>query len=57
VVLDFAPKEFVDKAQRMIPLDNRTWWNSWYYMIMVALELEMHIDFYVRNQEDLVETL
>jgi hypothetical protein len=48
-------KEFIDKAQRMIPLDNRTRWNSWYYMIIVALELEMHIDFYVRNQEDLVE--
>jgi hypothetical protein len=48
-------KEFLDKAFKMIPLDNRTRWNSWYYMIMVALELEMHVDFYVKNQPDLHE--
>ncbi len=46
-------KEFVDKAHRIIPLDNRTRWNNWYYMSMIALELEMHVDFYVKNQPDL----
>lgn len=48
-------KEFIDKAHRIIPLDNRTRWNSWYHMIMIALELEMHVDFYVKNQPDLKE--
>jgi hypothetical protein len=48
-------KEFIDKAQRMVPLGNRTRWNSRYYMITIALELEMHIDSYVRKQEDLKE--
>lgn len=48
-------KEFLDQARRMIPLDNRTRWNSWYYMILIALDLEMHVDFYIKNQPDLLE--
>jgi len=46
-------KEFVSQAHRMIPLDNRTRWNSWYYMISTAIDLEMHVDFFVKNQPDL----
>lgn len=46
-------KEFISKSCKMIPLDNRTRWNSWYTMISTAISLEMHIDFYVKNQPDL----
>jgi hypothetical protein len=33
-------------AGRMIPMDNRTRWNSWYNMLQVLLEEKAHIDKY-----------
>jgi hypothetical protein len=38
---------------RMIPLDNRTRWNSWYLMIKVAVEEESNVDYYVKGTEEL----
>jgi len=32
----------------MIPLDNRTRWNSWYTMVQVALDHESAIDVYTK---------
>jgi hypothetical protein len=46
-------EEFTKSAGRMIPLDNRTRWNSWYHMGSVAIKLEKEVDFYVKNQPDL----
>ena len=33
-------------AGRMIPMDNRTKWNSWYNILQVLLEEKAHIDKY-----------
>jgi hAT family C-terminal dimerisation region len=41
-------KEIESFAGRRIPLDNSTRWNSWYYMLSVALEKESAIDNYVK---------
>jgi hypothetical protein len=41
-------KEFVSLAQRRIPLDNSTRWNSWYQMLSTALDKESAIDEYVK---------
>ncbi len=41
-------KEFVSFAQRRIPLDNSTRWNSWYQMLSTALDKESAIDNYVK---------
>jgi hypothetical protein len=46
-------KEFTTGAHKMIPLDNRTRWNSWYMMISAAIRLEKEVDFYTKNQPDL----
>jgi len=46
-------KEFVSSAKKMIPLDNRTRWNSWYAMISTAIKLEKEVDFYAKKQPDL----
>ena len=40
--------EFLSLATRKIPLDNRTRWNSWYKMIVVALEVEAAVDRYTK---------
>ena len=37
----------------MIPLDNRTRWNSWYLMLVVALDYKTAIDSYVDDHPDL----
>jgi hypothetical protein len=42
-------KEFVELAGRMIPLDNRTRWNSWFLMLVVAIEKAGAIDTYAKN--------
>jgi hypothetical protein len=42
-------KEFKDLAKRTIPLDNRTRWNSWYQMLIVAIEKAGSIDTYTKN--------
>ena len=36
---------------RMIPLDNRTRWNSWYNMLVIVLEKRSEIEKYIRNHE------
>jgi hypothetical protein len=42
-------KEFKDLAGRLIPLDNRTRWNSWYHMLHVALQFNGAIDTYTKK--------
>ena len=44
-------EEFIFLAGRMIPLDNRTRWNSWYEMLDVFLKLRPAIDKYIQNHE------
>ena len=48
-------KEFKDIAGRLIPLDNRTRWNSWYYMLDVALELDAALDSYTKKDFDTLQ--
>ena len=43
--------EFLELASRLIPLDNRTRWNSWDLMLAVALELRPAIEKYCQNHE------
>jgi hypothetical protein len=38
-------------AGRMIPLDNRTRWNSWYNMLKVLLKEKAHVDKYCEDFE------
>jgi hypothetical protein len=38
-------------AGRMIPMDNRTRWNSWHNMLQVLLEQKAHIDKYCEDFE------
>jgi hypothetical protein len=40
--------EFLELAGRMVPLDNRTRWNSWHIMLYVALEKALAIDTYAK---------
>ena len=42
-------KEFKDMAKRIVPLDNRTRWNSWYELLCVADQLAGSIDIYSKN--------
>jgi hypothetical protein len=42
-------QEFQALAGRMVPLDSRTRWKSWVYMLEVALLLEGPIDTYAKN--------
>jgi len=41
-------RQFKELAGRLIPLDNRTRWNSWYSMVQVALCHESAIDAYTK---------
>jgi len=41
--------EFVALAARMVPLDNRTRWNSWYNSLVVANKLAAAIDTYTKD--------
>ena len=45
---------FVKYAGKMISLDNRTRWNSWFIMLNIALEdqVKASIQLYVENYED-----
>ena len=45
-------RDFITLAQRRIPLDNRTRWNSWHQMLQVALELESAIDLYTKKHAE-----
>jgi hypothetical protein len=42
-------KEFKHLAERMIPLDNRTRWNSWFQMVAVADQKAGAVDTYTKN--------
>jgi len=42
-------QEFLDLAGRLIPLDNRTRWNSWYLCLLVADEYQSSIDTFTKN--------
>jgi hypothetical protein len=48
-------EEFRALAGRMIPLDNRTRWNSWYEMLVVLLDKREQVEKYVQNHEDDLE--
>jgi hypothetical protein len=48
-------KEFISFAQRRIPLDNSTRWNSWYQMLSVALNKESAIDDFIKANFKLLE--
>ena len=43
--------EFLELVGRRIPLDNRTRWNSWYTMLVIALELRLVVEKYFQNHE------
>ncbi len=46
---------FKELAGRMIPMDNRTRWNSWYEMLLVFLNLRSAIEKYCSDYEDELE--
>ena len=45
---------FKDRAKKIIPLDNRTRWNSWFTMLNVALEdsVRSALQLYVEHYQD-----
>ena len=45
-------KVFKELAGRMIPIDNRTRWNSWYTMLLVMLQLKSEVERYCDLYED-----
>ncbi len=45
-------QDFKDIADKILPLDNATRWNSWYTMLQVALAKEKDIDAYVKKKWD-----
>lgn len=49
-------KEFKLLAERMIPLDNRTRWNSWYQMLVVADQKAGAVDIYTKNHFATLQT-
>jgi hypothetical protein len=42
-------RRFHELANRMIPLDNRTRWNSWFYMLQASLQQQAAIDTYTKE--------
>jgi hypothetical protein len=42
-------------TKRLIPMDNRTRWNSWYEMLQVLLELRPVVERYCQNHEEELE--
>jgi hypothetical protein len=46
-------KPFLEIVGRMIPLNNRTRWNSWYLMLVIALNYKAAINSYVEDHLDL----
>jgi hypothetical protein len=43
--------EFLELVRRRIPLNNYTKWNSWYTMLVIALELRPAVEKYFQNYE------
>ena len=41
--------EFLALATRMVPLDNRTRWNSWYNSLVITNKLAAAIDTYTKD--------
>ena len=48
-------KQFKDLATRMIPLGNRTRWNSWYHMLEVAIKHGSAVDSYTKEHFDTLQ--
>jgi hypothetical protein len=48
-------EEFKRLAGRMIPMDNRTRWNSWYNMLVVLLKLRPAVEKYCQDHKDKLE--
>ena len=50
--------EFVGLVGKMIPMDNRTRWNSWYVMLIVLLELRTQVEiYYLAHKDELEENI
>jgi hypothetical protein len=47
--------QFVQLAGKLVPIDNRTKWNSWYKMLNVLLLLRPHIEAYCLVHEEELE--
>jgi hypothetical protein len=47
--------QFVKLAGRLVPMDNRMRWNSWYEMLDVLLLLRPHIEAYCQAHEEELE--
>jgi hypothetical protein len=48
--------KWIGLVKRIIPIDNRTRWNSWYGMLIILIEKMEYIDKYCWNyKEDLIE--
>jgi hypothetical protein len=47
--------EFVRLAGRLIPLDNRTRWNSWFSMLLIALDRRTALEKYCQQNEEYLE--
>jgi hypothetical protein len=44
--------QFKELAGRMIPMDNRTRWNSWYDMLVVLHNVKPAVEKYCQDHED-----
>jgi hypothetical protein len=53
--LSARTNHFRKLAGRMILMDNRTRWNSWYYMFLVLLELKGMVEEYCESYENELE--
>ena len=48
--------EWIGLITRMILIDNRTRWNSWYRMLTILIKKMEYVDKYYQNyEEDLIE--
>jgi hypothetical protein len=48
-------EEFHTLAGRLIPMDNRMRWNSWYQMLLILLNLWPAVEKYCQNHEEELE--
>ena len=44
--------EWMGLAKRMIPIDNRTRWNSWYKMLLILIKKMKYINKYYQNYKN-----